>query len=320
MEGVSIVTIGDSTTDRFLEVENQNATLLFTHRETEKDICFKFGEKIPVSDIHKGFGGSALNTAVGFSRLGIKTSIVTILGKDEEGNDALEFLKKNGVETVNSIQEEQTNQSTIIVYKNERTVLSYQAERDYSKLEIPKTDWLYLTSAGKGADEIIKKVQAHMSTGTKVCFNPGNWELLNFDKFTEIISGCEVLILNKFEADDIFSNNEIANQLEKISERRAKIAIITDARNGAYLRSEGKNYHMGILPSETIDPTGAGDSFSSGFISGLIYGVRPESAMKWGMANAASVVESVGANEGLLDKEKISNIIEEAASLKAEEI
>jgi len=69
--------------------------------------------------------------------------------------------------------------------------------------------------------------------------------------------------------------------------------------------SDGKNrLSAGIFKEEKlIDRTGAGDAFASAFVSGFIKTGNIQEAIKWGSANGTSVVERVGAKEGIL-KEK----------------
>jgi len=52
-----------------------------------------------------------------------------------------------------------------------------------------------------------------------------------------------------------------------------------------------------------VDRTGAGDSFGSGFVSGLIrFEGDIENAIQLGIANANSCLQEQGAKNGLLEK------------------
>ena len=58
-----------------------------------------------------------------------------------------------------------------------------------------------------------------------------------------------------------------------------------------------------------VDSTGAGDSFSSGFISALFYGKDLKTATRWGVVNAGCNIKEVGAIHGLLTKNKMEEIV-----------
>jgi sugar/nucleoside kinase (ribokinase family) len=51
--------------------------------------------------------------------------------------------------------------------------------------------------------------------------------------------------------------------------------------------------------------TGAGDAFASGFLSAYILKKPIREAMKWGIANSASVIGEIGAQTGLLHRERM---------------
>ena len=67
--------------------------------------------------------------------------------------------------------------------------------------------------------------------------------------------------------------------------------------------SDGKNiYKAGIPPSDIIDRTGAGDAFSSGFVSEFIRSNDTVKAIQFATVNASSVVAKVGSKAGILKK------------------
>lgn len=316
MEGNKVLTIGDSSVDRFFEVAEQEASLLADINTKDLFISFSYGEKIPVSDIHQFFGGSALNTALGFSRLGLSAAIATIVGNDSDGQKIIDSLKQSGIDVSCCQLNGNTNQAVIIIYKKERTILSYHAKRSYAGLDLPESNFIYLTSANDGIDELILKVNEKLDFGAKLFFNPGSWELKNFDLFKPLLSKCEMLILNKSEADITIGEMPIGDQLAKMIDLQIKIAVITDGANGAYLSQGDKKIHMNTFASRIVDPTGAGDSFSTGLVGAYILGKPIETALKWGMVNSASVISKVGANQGLLSASEIEQTIGQTSLLK----
>jgi fructokinase len=63
------------------------------------------------------------------------------------------------------------------------------------------------------------------------------------------------------------------------------------------LVSDGKNepLHIPVFSKKVIDVTGAGDSFWSGFLSGILRGLKIKKAAKLGNAVAAFKIQGVGA-------------------------
>ena len=58
-------------------------------------------------------------------------------------------------------------------------------------------------------------------------------------------------------------------------------------------------------PKEPILRTGAGDAFASTFTSAIILGADVPTALAWGPINSMSVVQYMGAQEGLLNREEL---------------
>ena len=65
-------------------------------------------------------------------------------------------------------------------------------------------------------------------------------------------------------------------------------------------------------PAPPFERTGAGDAFSSTFTVALALGLKVEEALRWGPINSMSVVQKVGAREGLLRREQLEKFLQEA--------
>jgi sugar/nucleoside kinase (ribokinase family) len=118
--------------------------------------------------------------------------------------------------------------------------------------------------------------------------------------------------LNKIEANRIVehSDREILDLLRELKKLGARIVVITDGKNGSYLMDEkDHSYYLNSFPSDTVDPTGAGDAFSSGFLFGQVSGKSLNDSMCLGATNAAYVSQTLGAQDGLI---KISELEEKA--------
>ncbi len=94
-----------------------------------------------------------------------------------------------------------------------------------------------------------------------------------------------------------------------------KIVVLTDGKKGAYYRDEsGSLWFMPPYPDPKppYERTGAGDAFSSTFTAALALGMSLEEAVRWGPINSMSVVQYVGAQEGLLSRVKLEEYLKSA--------
>jgi sugar/nucleoside kinase (ribokinase family) len=56
--------------------------------------------------------------------------------------------------------------------------------------------------------------------------------------------------------------------------------------------------------------TGAGDALASTTVAALILGKPIEEAVRWGATNASNVLQSIGAQKGLLTREQLEKNLE----------
>ena len=94
----------------------------------------------------------------------------------------------------------------------------------------------------------------------------------------------------------------------------AKIVVITDGKAGAQVTDGETIYYFPAYSAPAVDTLGAGDSFASAFVAGLIREGDIEFALKLASANASSVVRYFGAKPGLLSWDEACEIIQEKDS------
>lgn len=313
MDKISVV--GDVSTDHFIILDDQDASLL--NKKHRKELCLDYGSKISIDTQKNFFGGSALNVAASLNKLGKTVSISTIVGSDFGGREIVDFLSSQEILTDDIIVRDETNQSFVIIYKGERTVLSYHKKRDYSKINIPKSELIYLASAGQGSEALVNKIRSQVQSGAKLIFNPGSYELSNFDLFKPLLQMTSILIINREEANLIIEDTpKIKVQLDKILTSGTKVAVITDAKNGAYFAVPEGHFHIHAAPAKVIDSTGAGDAFAAGLVAYIMAGKSLEESAVAAMYNSAAIVEQYGANDGLLDNSQIDKMVRENKILK----
>ena len=78
-----------------------------------------------------------------------------------------------------------------------------------------------------------------------------------------------------------------------------KVRIVTLGSNGAKVETASGDFVQVGTPREKskTDPTGVGDSFRSGFIAGLAWGLSHERCAQLGSLIATYVIETMGTQE-----------------------
>ena len=210
-----------------------------------------------------------------------------------------------------------TNYHYVLWYEKERTILQKHSNFDYKLPDIGETKWIYLTSLGENSlplhKEILEYLKKHPET--KMAFQPGIFQIkFGKDALKEIYEATEVFFCNVEEARTILGNDEhdVKKLMEEMRKLGPKIVVITDGINGAYAHNGENYYFMPVYPHQPFERTGAGDAFSSTFVVALAMGKSIEESLMMAPINSMSVVQHVGAQEGLLTLPEIEKFLQQA--------
>lgn len=323
MEKIDFLAIGDIVIDAFIEL--QDAEVHCDINNENCTICMNFADKIPYKDVNvvKAVGNSP-NAAVSAARLGLKTALITHVGGDQNGKECIETLKENGVMTdlVNVQDGLKTNYHYVLNYSADRTILIKHEAFNYDfSAPAVAPNWLYFSSVGEHTEKYHDQIADYLEKNpeVKLAFQPGTFQMkMGAQKLERIYKRTEVHFCNKEESQRILGTQEgdIKKLLEMVRNLGPKIAVITDGPNGAYAY-DGENYYQIPIypdPKPPVERTGAGDAFSSTVTAALAQGKTLEEALLWGPINSMSVVQYVGAQEGLLSKEKLEEWLSKAPS------
>lgn len=300
------ISIGDPTIDTFIFVDDVEIKKI----NGQLKAIINWGDKLPVQKFARTVAGNAANAAVGASRLGLKTAFYTVLAHDMGGREIVHKMRKEKVATDYIIIDEDhpTNASTVLSHEGERTIFVYHEHRKYKLPRLASSRWVYLTSMGDGFEKIYKDLAKYLDHHkAKLAFNPGTFQLRKGPRANKLIlERTEVLSLNKEEAQSWVGNSEDIEMLaKKLQKLGPKVVVITDGRKGAYSYSSEGYFYIPEFPGPRIEATGAGDSFTTAYVSALAKGLTNFEALRWGPVNAGNVVMKVGPQEGLLTDKQI---------------
>lgn len=310
---LDLITIGDATLDTFLIIHDDDSQCRLNKKT--KELCINFADKVCINGLGQSVGGNATNLAVGCARLGLSTSIVSTVGDDMNGLAIKHELEDKGVDTqfFTLQKNKETRFSVVLNFHSERTILSYHGERKYTIPKLPKAQWIYYTSHGEGFEKVQEKILRYLKKNpqTRVALNPGSHQMkYGIPHMRAFIAHTDLLFVNLEEARALLGKKGNAKScLRGLYSLGAKTVVITDSHRGAFAYDGNELLHMPAYPIEPIAKTGAGDAFASGFLSAQHYGKSLETSLEWGSANAAGVIQKVGAHEGLQKKAGITKLM-----------
>lgn len=119
-----------------------------------------------------------------------------------------------------------------------------------------------------------------------------NIPFINEEDLKNGLDGSEILIGNDYEMALI---EKKTNFSKKQILKKVKILITTLGGKGSLIETSGKKIHIGIVnPNKIVDPTGAGDAYIAGFLSGYINNLSLRTCGRMGATLATYAIENYG--------------------------
>jgi sugar/nucleoside kinase (ribokinase family) len=312
---LDLLTIGDIKLDTFVVLDEDNEQCCL--RMPDAKLCLDYGAKINVKIVDSQIAGSAPNVAIGLSRMGKKTAVISSMGEDTTRPLALEVLKREGVGTsfVETVKGEKSTYSVVLNFRGEKTILTGHIKHEYHlPTSFPKPKWMYVGEMGIGYEKLYRQVRDYAKKdGVRIAMNPGSVQIEELKRaLFDLFPHLEVLFVNREEAQALCKSTaaEIHKLAGALFEYGPKHVIITDGVRGSYEYGGHELRYCPIFPSKLVEATGAGDAFASGYLSAVMSGESCAEGLRWGAVNAASVVGFVGPQHGLLSKNEIKQRLE----------
>lgn len=315
---LDILCVGDTTIDAFIRLKDAKVHCSIDNENCE--LCVRFGDKIPYESVTViPAVGNAANAAVSAARLGLSSGFLAWVGDDVHGKECIAALKKEGVDTSHMTREPRktTNYHYVLWYETERTILVKHEEYSYEWPRLKKQPrFIYLSSIAENAIPFQKALAKYLWENPEVqlAFQPGTFQMkVGTTELVEVYKNTYIFFCNKEEAQRILKSMETDPKklLESIRRLGPKVAVMTDGRNGAYAQDERTTYFTPMYPDTRppLERTGAGDAFASTVVAALALGEPLERALAWGPINSMSVVQEIGAQKGLLPREKLETLL-----------
>ncbi|MBQ2637813.1 carbohydrate kinase family protein [Candidatus Saccharibacteria bacterium] len=276
----------------------------------------KIGSKVDIDKIQFFIGGGGTNSAVTFAKNNHEAIFLGNIANDPAGKAVLEKLDEEGIDSsfVNVLKKGNTGTSVILLDSKtgERTVLTCRgvsakfSNLSPNDLDLINPDWLYVTTLRGDMGTLLGFFEKAKSLGTKIMFNPGKLEFINKNQLLGLLKDVDILLVNREEASSLVPGVLLSELLARLK-NYAKTVIITDGAMGGIATDGEISFRFGIYEDVKVkDTTGAGDAFGSGFLAAYSAGKSFRSSLIFASANSTSVVQKLGAKNGLLSLEETS--------------
>jgi len=249
-------------------------------------------------------GGCAANICYGMGVLGLNPVLIAAVGKDWADYEA--WLSRHGVDTSHALVSTTLYTAHFMVTTDDdlNQIASFfpGAMSEARNIELGPI----MEKTGRFDMVVISPDDPQaMLHHSDVCRKEGipfaadpsqQMARMSGEEIKLLIDGASYLFLNEYEL-------ALAMQKTGWSDREilehVKVRVVTLGSKGAKVESAAGEFVQVGVPQEKskTDPTGVGDSFRSGFIAGLAWGLSHERCAQLGSLIATYVIETMGTQE-----------------------
>lgn len=306
----SILGIGNALTD-ILAILPDDSFLKTFHlpKGSMQHVDMATGDKIwsalkPLG-VHYVAGGSAANTITCTSIFGMQSSFIGKIGDDELGLLFKSDQAQYGVKSMLLKSEHSSGRSMVFVSgKNaERTFAVYLGAaldlvpEDLKPEYFEGYDYFHIEGYLVQNQQLIRRaVELAHDAGCIISLDMASYNVVesNIAFLHDIVDRyVDIVFANETESRAFTKLDDPVQALEEIA-RHCKIAIVKVGKDGSWVQSGDEKHYIPAWPADTIDATGAGDTYAAGFIYAHSLGMPLKVCGEIGSIIAAKVVEVIG--------------------------
>lgn len=264
------------------------------------------GETIAGSGFAMGPGGKGSNQAVAAARSGASVTLISRLGRDAFGAEALATWQREGI-TARVAQVDDAPTGAAFIYVNDLTgenaiivvpgAAASISEQDVAAAADAITSAaVFVTQLEQPLAAARRGLEIARAAGVTTIFNPAPAEPVPDDLYPL----CDYVTPNETEAAlltglPVASLDEARRAGEVFLRKGAGTALITLGERGSLLHSPTASIHIPPFSAgPVVETAGAGDAFNGGFAAALARGDNPETAARFASAVAGISVTRPG--------------------------
>ncbi|MBU3570896.1 ribokinase [Priestia aryabhattai] len=251
-------------------------------------------------------GGKGANQAVAAARLGANVSMIGCVGEDHYGKAILENFKSNGVsvENMKPVTGSDSGTAHIILAEGDNSIVVVKGANDYitpdyvekAKEKIKEADIVLIQQ--EIPEETVEYVaQLCQELKVPLLLNPAPARSLK----AEVIEQVSYITPNEHEAELLFEGKE----KEEVLKQYPNKLFITEGKQGVRYFNGEKEVLVPSYQVETIDTTGAGDTFNAALAVALAEGMGFEKGIQFANRAASLSVTKFGAQGGMPTRKEV---------------
>ena len=263
-------------------------------------------------------GGSAANTIYGLAKLGVETSFIGKIGKDDYGRIFKEDLEKSNIKPVLLSSDTLSGRAVALISPDrERTFATHLGAAielnadDLHKDHFSGHDIFHIEGYIVQNNELLEKaVKLAKENGMDISLDLASYNVVedNLEFLRYIVKEYVDIVFANEEESKSFTGKEPLEALSELAEF-CRIAVVKIGKEGSLIKSGEDVFHIDAIDVELVDTNGAGDIYAAGFLYGLSRGWSLDKCGKAGAILAGKIIEISGARLDETGWEKAMKLI-----------
>lgn len=283
------------------------------------------GELLALEQMPIKAGGCAANVAIDLAKQGICVDVCGCVGADGSGAMLVENLRTFGVgcDEIHRLDSCPTSKTVILLVDGQ--------------------DRRYLHVFGANAGFTVGRIRRNWLHGLKVFYLGGLFAMpaICAEELAELLADCrrhgivtvvdvvvpqasvglesllpllphiDYFLPNDDESQRLTGLADMDQQMETFLRHGVGTVVITRGSGGAMAARASQRWRSDAYHVECIDPSGAGDAFAAGIITGIVHRWDFEETLRYAAVLGASATTAIGTTDGVLTAEHAQRLLDQ---------
>ena len=277
----------------------------------------------------QGFGGDTSNVAIAAARQGARVGYVSRVGTDTFGERFVALWQREGVDVEHVARADDAPTGIYFVSHDERghhfnyyragSAASRLRSEDVPKDAISGARVLHVSGISQAisvsaCDAVFTATAAARGAGTLVSYDPNVrptlWPAARARAIVlETIAQVDVCLPSLEDAAILFGERAVEGYVDLLLERGARLVALKLGRDGVLVATAEERHHVPGFAVESVDATGAGDTFDGAFLAERLRGATLTVAARYANAAAALATRGYGAVDPIPRRSEVEGFL-----------
>ena len=276
------------------------------------------GELLAIDEMPSKAGGCAANVAIDLVKQRITAEVCGCVGADPSAEVLLQSLRTAGVGCgqIQRVDGHPTSKTVILLVEEQdrRYIHIFGANAAFDVRRI-RRDWIdrlkvfYLgglfAMPSVCTDELAELLAYCRQRGVVTVVNVVvPQDRAGMEDLGPLLPQIDYFLPNDDEARRLTGIADPPCQAEALLRLGARTVIITCGPDGSFAARRRDRWRADAYPAHSIDPSGSGDAFAAGIVTGIVRGWDMPETLRYAAALGASATTAVGTTDGVFTAEQ----------------